>query len=130
MSLPRPTARTLGIAIGAGRIGLGGAFLAAPETSTRLLGLDAVTARRISWLARMTAARDIALGVGTLVSSLSGRDAEIWLLGGAASDAVDSIAIAAAVKAGRLPVLKAGSMVLLAAAAAAAGIAVADQLRH
>jgi hypothetical protein len=129
MNLRLPTPRTSGIAIGIGRIGLGGAFMASPEFSTRVLGLDAVTARRVSWLARMLAVRDIALGAGTIASSVTGRDASLWLLGGAVSDAVDAAAITGAVRAKRLPAAKAGAMVLLAAGAAALGAVVAGQAR-
>jgi hypothetical protein len=125
-----PSPRTSGVAIGAGRVALGTAFMAFPQQSTMLLGLDAVTATRITWLARMTAARDIALGVGTVASSVNGRDAAIWLLGGAVSDAVDAAAIAGAVYARRLPAARAGAMVVLAAGAAAAGAVLAGQARH
>jgi hypothetical protein len=129
MRLRSPSPRTAAIAIGAGRVGLGTGFLLLPEQSTRMLGLDAVTARRISWLARMTAARDIALGAGTVTSAVSRHDPSWWLLGGAISDAVDAVALAGAVRAKRLPVTRAGAMVFLAAAAAAAGAVVADRSR-
>lgn len=127
--LRTPSPRAAAIALGAGRVGLGSSFLTWPEHSTRLLGLDAVTARRISWLARMTAIRDISLGVGTLTSAITYRDCFPWLLGGAISDLVDSLAIAEAVREKRLPVLEAGPMVLLAAGAAAAGAVVAERMR-
>ncbi len=127
--LPVPSARTAAIAIGAGRVGLGSSFLVLPEQSTRILGLDAVTARRITWLARMTAIRDISLGVGTLTSALRRRDCVPWLVGGAVSDLVDSLAIAEAVREKRLPILSAGPMVLLAAGAAAIGAVVAERIR-
>jgi peptide-methionine (R)-S-oxide reductase len=122
--------RKVAIAIGIGRIGLGAAFLIKPEASTTLLGLDSITARRISWLAQMAAARDLALGVGTVTSSLRGADPAIWLLGGAASDAVDAIVIGDAVRTRRLSVAKAGAMVLLAAGAGALGAAVAYDMHR
>jgi hypothetical protein len=121
MSVRQPSKRATAIAIGAGRTGLGVAFLLRPEQSTRLLGLDSISARRVSWLARMTAIRDIALGVGTTVSTVAGRDASLWLLGGAVSDAVDALAIGEAVRSARLPATKAAPMVVLAAGAAVIG---------
>jgi len=128
--LPRVNTRLAGLAFGVGRLVLGGVFLIRPEGSTRLLGLDAVTARRITWLARMAAARDVALGAGTVVSSWTGRDPALWLVGGAVSDAVDAVVIADAVRTRRLPAAKAGAMVVLAAAAAALGAAVAADGRR
>ena len=120
--------RPAGVLIGAGRAGLGAAFLAFPDQSTKVLGLDAATAGRVTWLARMTAIRDAALGAGTVVSSARGRGAASWLLAGAACDAVDALTLATAVRQRRLPALQAGAMLSLAAAASAAGVAVA--LRH
>lgn len=127
MQVRLPGPRTSGVAIGLGRLSLGAAFLALPEASTRVLGLDAVTAKRIVWLARMTAIRDIALAAGTLASSTRRRDASWWLLGGAVSDAVDSAAIAAAVRSKRLPAAKAAPMAIFAAGAAGFGAIVAEQ---
>ena len=70
-----PSARTIGLCVGAGRVAIGAVFLAAPVTSVRLLGLDTATAARITWLARMTAVRDTVLGAGTVASWL---EAATW----------------------------------------------------
>ncbi len=125
-----PAPRLAALAIGVGRLGLGAALLVQPEQGTRMLGLDTVTAVRISWLSRMTAARDIALGAGTVASAITGRDSGWWLIGGAASDAVDAVALAGAVRAGRLPPARAGAMVALALGAAVLGGVVAEAVRH
>jgi hypothetical protein len=119
------TARLPGLMIGLGRVGLGLGFLAMPETSTKVLGLDAATAARMTWMARMMAARDVALGVGTVLGVAYDRDGDVWLLAGAACDAADALAIAGAIRAKRLPALRAGAMVVLAGGAAAAGAVVA-----
>jgi hypothetical protein len=100
---------------------LGGTFLVAPEFSVRLLGLDTATARRVSWLARMAAGRDVALGLGALVSSARGRDSAPWIAAGAAADAVDAVVIAQAVRARRLGGVGAVGLVGGAVAAAAVG---------
>jgi hypothetical protein len=122
--------RSAGLLIGAGRVGLGGAFLAFPDRSTKILGLDAATAGRVTWLARMTAIRDVALGAGTILSAAGGRGAASWLLAGAACDAVDAGALATAVRQQRLPAVRAGVMAGLAGATSAAGVAVALRARE
>jgi hypothetical protein len=125
-SVPRagllPSPRVTRIALGAGRIALGGAFLASPKLSVRVLGLDSATAGRVTWLARMTAGRDIALGVGTLVSSVRGApSAAGWVVAGAAADAVDAVVIAQGVQDRRLGGIGAVGLVGGAAAAALVG---------
>ena len=60
-------------AIGLGRMIAGGGFLLAPIGSTRVLGLDTATAKRVSFLARMMAVRDVVIGAGT---AAAGRGAE------------------------------------------------------
>ena len=64
--------RALAGCIGTGRVLLGSAFLAAPVASTRALGLDSATAKRVSFLARMMAARDVAIGAGTAAAARAG----------------------------------------------------------
>ena len=60
------SARRLAAVLGAGRLAMGGAFLAYPAASVRLLGVDSATADRVVWLIRMAAVRDAALGAGAL----------------------------------------------------------------
>ena len=97
-----PSARTIGLSVGAGRVTIGAVFLAAPVMSVRLLGLDTATAARITWLARMTAVRDTVLGAGTVACSGRRQGAAGWLLAGAVSDAVDAAVLAAALRGGKL----------------------------
>jgi hypothetical protein len=66
-----------------------------------MLGTDAATARRASWVARMVAVRDLALGLGTLSAARTGT-APPWLLAGALSDTGDALAVATALKQGRV----------------------------
>jgi hypothetical protein len=97
-----PSARTIGLSLGAGRTAVGAIFFSAPVASVRLLGLDTATAARVSWLARMTAVRDGVLGAGTLVSSGRQVGAGGWLLAGSVSDAVDAAVLVAALRAGKV----------------------------
>lgn len=127
-----PSARTMGLAIGAGRTAVGAAFLAAPELSVRVLGLDTATARRVTWLAQMTAARDAALGAGTLAATARGsRSAGGWLLAGAVADFADAAVLATALRRGRLRgAATTGIAVGAVLAAGVAGWAAADGLRR
>lgn len=93
--LPSPQAVVL--ALGLGRLGIGAGFLAAPVLSTRVLGVDTGTAKRVSFLARMAAARDIGLG-GGLLSAGPSPAAVPWLVTGAGCDVVDAIVILGAMR--------------------------------
>ncbi len=122
LSDPVSTARAIGVA----RLVIGGGLLAAPVAATRAYGVDSATAKRTAYLARMAAARDIGLGVGTLV----GRDRSLWLAMGAAADAVDAVAIGAALRQGTVRGLPAAGTVPAAAVAAAVGLYAAWRLRR
>lgn len=119
--------RSLAVAIGAGRLAIGAAFLAAPVASVRVLGVDTATAKRMSFLARMAAARDLGLGLGTLAAR---TDAAPWLLVGALADGVDAVAIGAALRRGSARGVPAMAVVAGAAAAAVTGVGIARALRR
>jgi hypothetical protein len=121
-----PSARATGLCVGAGRMAIGAVFLAAPVSSVRLLGLDTATAARITWLARMTAARDGVLGTGTLVSSAREDGAGAWLLAGSVSDAVDAAVLVAALREGRVRGFPAQAVIAAAVVAACTGAAAAS----
>ena len=108
-------ARQLGFA----RAGLGIGLLAAPGSVAALAGIDTGTARRMTWLTRMTAVRDLALGVGTLAALRRG-DAGRWLAVGVAADLGDLVILAGAVRQGRLARVRGAGM----AASAAGGVLV------
>jgi hypothetical protein len=97
------------------------AWLAAPVSTVRLLGLDTATATRVTWLARMAAARDLALGLGTVRATACRREAAGWLLAGAASDLADAALVEHALRQGRAKGLPASAVVIASAGAAAAG---------
>lgn len=123
--LPSPQSVVLGTGIG--RLAIGAGFLAAPVLSTRVLGLDTATAKRITFLARMAAVRDITLGVGTLTA---GPDAGRWLAAGAVCDLVDAVVIVAAVRKRTLRGALAAGIAVGAVASAVVGLRAAAALRR
>jgi peptide-methionine (R)-S-oxide reductase len=116
--------RLAGAALGVTRVALGVGMLSRPLLLPRLLGVDRVTAERMTWLVRMLGARDLALGVGA-VSGRVAPDPRSWIVAGACCDAADAVALAAAVHRGRIhPVLGSAAAVSAAGAAVLAGSAV------
>lgn len=110
---------------------VGGTFLVCPETATRVFGIDSGTAKRITFLAQMMAARDIAIGAGTLASALGRRGGSSWLLAGAAADAADALVLARALRSGRVSgPIAAGTAAGAAVIAAIAGVAAISGLRR
>ena len=112
---PHALARSVGV----GRLLAGGGFLLAPVGSTRALGLDTATAKRVSFLARMMAARDVVIGAGTAAAGRGTGRPATWLLAGAVADATDAVVIAGALKSGRARGPVAAAVVGIAAVAAA-----------
>jgi hypothetical protein len=119
-------ARQLGLA----RAGLGASLLAAPRFGTRLMGLDSGTARRMVWLTRMAAARDLALGAGTLAALRDGRDVARWLAVGAAADLADTVILADATRRGSFSRVRGSALVAGAAGGALVGAAAALGMRR
>lgn len=78
------------------RVGLGVGMLATPQLVLRSLGVDAATARRLAWVARMLGGRELALGVGTLGAPEAGLDR--WSLASAGADAGDLLALTVALR--------------------------------
>jgi hypothetical protein len=128
--LARPAAVPMARQLALGRAGFATAFLAAPVPALRSLGVDTATAQRISWLTRMMAVRDGALAAGALLAQRRGGDPRPWLVAGAVSDAVDAVAVAGALKAGRLKGVAPTAVVPGAAVAAALGLVSAARWRR
>ena len=125
---PMSAPQAVALGIGAGRVVMGTTFLLAPRFSVRILGVDAASAKRMTFLARMAAARDIGLGAGTLDAGPTAAAAP-WLLAGAAADTVDALVIAGAMKRGVTRGIPAAGLVVGAAATAAVGVWAARALR-
>lgn len=122
---PDALARSIGVT----RVLVGAGLFLAPTTAVRMLGVDSGTAKRMTFLARMTAARDVALGVGT-VASVGTPQAPLWLTVSAASDAVDALAIAGATRRGVTHGIGAAAAALSGVVAAAAGGWAVAELRR
>jgi len=118
-----PANRLIAAGIGGGRIAIGVSFLSSPITFLRLIGLDTASAARVTWLARIAGIRDVVLGTGTLVASVTGRDETSWLLAGAACDAVDAVVTGAAARDRRIGRFRGALVTAGAIASAAAGVA-------
>lgn len=84
-------ARLLTRLLACGRIGIGAALFAAPRTAARLwLGGDVSAGTAL--LARGLGARDLAIGVGQLVTLENGDDVRPWIEAGVAADTADATA--------------------------------------
>jgi hypothetical protein len=114
--------------LGAGRLAIGSAFLAFPVESIRILGVDTASANRMTWLARMTAVRDAALGLGVLGAAMTRRGRVPALILGALVDAADAVALAAAVHEQRVDRVRGYAAAGVGAAAAIAGFTGAASL--
>ena len=109
-------------ALSATRAAIGVSMLARPEVLPKALGADSTTAARLAWLTRMVGARELALGAGTLVALRRGKDAEEWAYAQLLSDAVDALAVGAALARGHVRVVPGAAVVAAAATGAAAGV--------
>lgn len=74
-----------------GRIAIGLVAVAVPRLAAKRLSADGETAGLAPMLTRMTGARDIALGLGTLVAADKGTPIRGWLEGCALADSVDTL---------------------------------------
>lgn len=128
MPLPQPRLRHTHLphALGALRVTLGVVMLARPMLVPRPLGVDRITADRVSWLVRMLGARDFALGAGTLLAIRSGQGTGgdraglgSWLALSGVSDAVDALALARAVRRGHVGPVSGGLAAMSGVGAAA-----------
>ncbi len=96
-------------------------MLLAPQLLPRVLGVDAATGARTSWLVQMVGVREVALGAGTLAAGGSGA-VRSWALAGSACDIVDALVVAAAVRRGVVSRPWGSAVALSAAAAGAAAL--------
>lgn len=125
----RSTLDQLPVSLAGVRLALAAAMATGPVPAIRALGADTATARRVSWLTRMVAVRDAALGAGALVAHRRGSGAAPWLLACAASDAGDAAALAAALRSGRLRGVVPLATVALAGVSAGLGVVAAVRER-
>lgn len=89
---PHPWSRRAAVGLAGVRVVLGVAALAIPETSGCAWIGNGTKGRDRAVLVRALGGRDVALGAGALLAMRKGRDVRRWLLMGAASDLVDTLA--------------------------------------
>jgi len=82
----------LAMSLARGRIALGLAAVVAPGLATRVMGGRRASNGIAPLFARMLGARDIALGLGTVIALDRGKPVRGWLEGSALSDTVDFVA--------------------------------------
>jgi hypothetical protein len=125
-----PDEGAVALQIAAGRTLIAASIMAAPVLTGRVMGTDTATARRVTWLTRMMAIRDGAIGAGgVLAARRGGAAATPWLLAGAASDLVDVVVVGKALRDGRIKGVLPTLVVPVAALTAVAGAATAARLR-
>lgn len=92
-----PSARTLLAIVQGSRVAIGASLLAAPHTSTsRWIG-DAAASPGAAVAVRGLGGRDVVLGLGGLIATVSGSPyARHWHYAAAGADLADSLATAAA----------------------------------
>ena len=79
-----------------GRIAFGAAALVVPSLAARVMGDRRGSGGIAPLFARMLGARDVALGLGTVIALDRGAPVRGWLEGSALADVVDSVACLAA----------------------------------
>jgi len=84
--------------ISRGRIAIGLVAVVAPRFGARMLSAGGEATGVAPMLARMTGARDVALGLGTLLAVDKGAPVRGWLEGSALADTADTLAAVAARK--------------------------------
>ncbi len=104
--------------LGLGRAAAGVSMVTRPGLLAGAMGVDPQTAARTSWVVQMLGAREIAVGLGSVVG-LRGdrRTRRTWLSAGLLCDAVDAVALAAAVKGKRVGALPGAAVVAIATTA-------------
>lgn len=107
-----------------GRAAAGVSMLTQPRLLPALLGVDSAAATRMSWSTQMLGAREVALGLGTFVALRKGepRAARLWLMAGLLSDAVDALAVGAAIARGSVSKITGAAVVGIASGAVYAQI--------
>jgi hypothetical protein len=83
---------TLAMSVARGRIALGVAAVVAPGLATRVMGGRRDLKGVAPLFARMLGARDVALGMGTVIALDRGKPVRGWLEGSALADTVDCVA--------------------------------------
>jgi hypothetical protein len=117
-------ARTMLTALAAGRLAIGAALVAKPQSPVGTGWVGEEAQRPVTTLLfRSVGARDMALALGTFAAQRSGSPLKPWLLGATLADSVDLVATFAAGKA--IPKAGRAAIVLLAGGAIVQQLALA-----
>ena len=82
----------LAMSVARGRIAIGLAAVVSPRLATRVMSRRRAPAGVAPLFARMLGARDVALGLGTVIALDRGAPVRGWLEGSALADAADCVA--------------------------------------
>lgn len=110
----RPVPSSVVPALGITRLVIGAGMLANPAGLGKALGLTDDAAREAGWLARLAGAREIGIGLGTLLAWRSGAPAAGWVAAQAISDGSDAVAFAVSAAQGRISTSRGWGMGLFA----------------
>lgn len=111
-----------GLAVGRAAVGV--TMLARPTAFPTLLGVDEQSSERMAWVVQMLGAREVALAGGAL---LGRKQPRLWYAAGLLSDAVDAVAVSAALGKGQV---RRSTGVALVALATLASVTGAEALRR
>lgn len=117
---------TLALSVARCRIAVGIGAVAAPRMATRILGGQRASDGIAPLFARMLGARDIALGLGTVISLDRGKPVRGWLEAAALADTADCVACVLARE--QMPPLAFGAAAGLGAAFATLGVFLSRRL--
>lgn len=102
--------------LGVVRLGIGAGLVIRPEGMAEALGVHNPSEPGVRWLARLIGAREIGIGVGTL---LSARNApRPWILAQGISDSSDAVAFSVLTAQGRISPVKGWGLAAFAASGA------------
>ena len=111
------------------RTAIGTSMLVRPTMLPRAMGVDSATAARAAWVVQMGGAREVTLGVGTLIAVRrpDGRAARLWLMASLVTDALDAVIFSAATGRGRISPAMGAAAVATAATSVAIHAAALDE---
>lgn len=102
--------------LGIVRLGIGAGLVIRPEGMAQALGVQNPGEPGVRWLARLIGAREIGIGVGTLLSARSAP--RPWILAQGISDTSDAVAFSVLTAQGRIAPVKGWGLAAFAASGA------------
>jgi hypothetical protein len=115
-------------ALGVTRVVIGLGLIASPVGLARGLGIDAPTAKRVGWMARIAGARELAIGLGTLRAWQRQEPMAGWVAAQGISDGVDAVAFAVTAARGDVGAVRGWGLAAFAASGAVSEAVLAAHL--